>query len=312
VNKPVSLDNLKGRRIITPTLPKVKICIPYYGGLPSVCVYITEEIIGRGIPGYSVDIVKKESTIIQFARNEMINEGLHHSQYDVLFFLDSDMGFEFEEMGKRDSLGLCRPVSLIKKILDNDLDICGGLYCQRKAPHRPLVFKWSPFNYTAAWEHWFDYPEGGVHEVDGIATGFLAIKSKVFRAFEEDNHKKEEILKAFKKEDISGLPPAVRDYLGIVKPTIYPPFWLDNTYNKLDDDYMKVGEDMYFCREAQRLGFKIHCDFSVQLGHETKKMITPQQYVHAYRAQLLAGREVWAAGAAERIKEIEKEAANVG
>jgi glycosyltransferase involved in cell wall biosynthesis len=302
-----------GKKIISLSgakLPRVKIAVPFYDSLPVKMVELIEQIIMGGIPGYRAAVIRKESTIIQFARNELVDEP-PSLEYDYLFFIDDDMGYDEERFRSQVDVDVNGKtykvpyvISLIKRIVDHDLDICAGYYTQRCAPHMPLVYKkLYPGTNDGPWVHVLDPPADGVHEIDAVATGFLCIKRRVIDAFKEEFKKREAILRrfqewcgtdgkaaAFKRLDI---PLEVIQYLHICKPDLHPPFWVDTLWDPSQNKWVNVGEDIYFCREAQRLGFKIHCDFGVGLGHETRKWITPEQYVHAYKEQTIKSHLEW-------------------
>lgn len=275
--------------------PVVKIAIPFYDHLPEQCIFWLENMFSQGMPGYDVFVVKRHSTIIQFARNELVVEP-KQLDWDFLFFIDDDVGFLPQEAGERDLNNLVKPISLMKVILDHNLDICGGLYCSRGKPYPPLIFKELSAidkNNNPIYTHYLDYPLDKLIKVDAIGTGWLCIKKRVFDKFDEEMARREKVRDNYldwSKKNAEKLQKPLREYLNISKAEINPPFWLDLVWDESKGEYAKVGEDIYFCREAKKLGFDIWCDTRVKLGHETKIMITPDDYQRYYKDDLLKRR----------------------
>lgn len=287
MGKIVTLDNL--RKVAGDRRPRVKICIPFYDSVALPAIRFTEHLQTFGIPGYRPILAKKPSTIIQFARNEMVEEP-KGMEWDYIFFLDDDVGFEQEDMNTMvevsdglERVQLPLVLAYMKAILDHRMPICAGYYCARGGDNLPLVFQEIHANDKYVWRNILEPPEEGVYEVDAVATGFLCIKKSVFDAFEDDLNRKQAVVnkfRAWRKDNPDfDMPKPLREFLDISKPTVYPPFWLDYIEDPWDDKFNKVGEDIYFCREAKRLGFRIAVDFSIRLGHESKRFVTPDDYL---------------------------------
>ncbi|MEW6014163.1 MAG: hypothetical protein AB1690_02450 [Candidatus Zixiibacteriota bacterium] len=284
----------------------MKICIPYYDSLPQQMIEFRDVLLNGGIPGYQIMVDTQEGALIHFLRNEFVTD-TPQLQWDFLFFLDDDMGFQKEEFrsntvvdfeGKK--LALPYMLELMKRILDHNLNICGGLYCQRGAPYLPQVFKLAiPDRQEGPWINILNPPDEGVLEVDAIGTGFLCIKRQVFDAFSAEHERRLIIKRNYENflkdnpEVLRGLSEELKKYLEIAKPQINPPFWFDHVYDPTRGTWGDVGEDIYFCREAQKLGFKIYCDFSVQLGHMTLSYRTPAQYKYAFMKDQLMQHKAW-------------------
>lgn len=92
------------------------------------------------------------------ARNQAV-KGLLQSDCTHILFIDSDQ---------------ILPELTLSRLLQHDVDIVGGLYCRKLAPHTPLTFMLTPQGYR--WE----FPKHRLQEVDAIATGCLLIKRRVF------------------------------------------------------------------------------------------------------------------------------------
>ena len=295
-------------KIITPgrkKAPIVKICVPYYNNVPIEMMEIWEHLHMKGIPGYKVMLTRQVSTIITFARNQLVEEP-PQLPWDFVFFIDDDMGFE-EQLRRsmvvveHEGVEYKVPymVGEFKKILDHNKDICGGWYCQRSDPHAPLVFDlMDENNQEGPWVHCFYTPNEGLQKVDALATGFLCIKRTVFDAFKErwgqrlnirDNY-----LDWLKANDLKSLPFPVREYLEkCARADMFEPFWIDRIYDRTQDKWLNVGEDIFFCREARKMGFDIWVDWSVMVGHLTRLYFHPETYREAYMPRAIEHHLEW-------------------
>ena len=283
--------------------PIVKVGIPYYGSIPHSAYVIAQELAANGIPGYRTYLVPHPTSLLQFGRCNIVEEP-EGIPWDFLFFLDTDMGFGLQEMAPTDQGDLLKPIVQMKQILDHGLDICGGVYCGHQPPHLPHLYRrprredgsLATEGYLAV----VDYPENEVIEVDAIGTGFLCIKNRVFHAFSRELQRRMQINRQFQEwkeaqeggslADIPGIPDIVRKYIDISKPDLHKPFWLDFIYDDIKKKWSMMGEDMFFCREAQNLGFKIHADTGVEVGHLTEWYLSPDQYKKHYRPEAIESR----------------------
>jgi hypothetical protein len=151
--------------------------------MPQPGMILNEQLIYYGIPGYNIHIFKQQSTIIEFARNDLVNVE-PDLDYDFVFFIDADIGFDKDTMTILGIDGIPIMIKKMKQILDHDLFICGGYYTMRAPPHLPNVLAhlegdvYSPI---------LKPPSEGVYEVGALATGFLCIKKVVFDKFKAKN-----------------------------------------------------------------------------------------------------------------------------
>lgn len=181
-----------------------------------------------------------ENVLTSAARNQ-IAAGMLKSSAEWLFFMDDDMLYP--------SLALIR-------LLHDRVDVVGGTYFQRFAPHPIVAYEYGGkdekglYQYRPIQEEWERYarehkdaiPIGedkpfvgailgkdGLMEVGGIGTGCLLIKRKVLERVGEP--------------------------------------WFG---------YQEGGsEDLYFCRRAREVGFKVHVDLGVVCGHISKTVAGP-------------------------------------
>lgn len=282
--------------------PRVKIAVPFYDSLPENFTMFAENMVYHGIPGYNVALTKKHSTIIQFARNELLREpeGL---EWDYVFFLDDDLGFDKQTLSSRvpvkhpDGRMVEIPYmnALMKRILDHGKHICAGWYCQRGGDYLPLVFEEHVKDGQPALFNIIEPKDEGVEQVAAVATGFLCIHRDVIRSFDRERDQHVHIWRQFEKwreaNSLDDFPPEVKAYLEASKPAINPPFWLEETWDPYTEKWLSCGEDVFFCREARRLGYEIWVDWSVSLGHEGKLFITPEHFKANNQQRYLADRE---------------------
>lgn len=130
--------------------------------------------------------------------------------YTHLFFIDSDMCFSAEVLGR---------------FLTDDKDIVGAHYNMR---HLPLESTMKLINEEGKYLAETREMPKELFKVHALGTGCLLIKTDVFRKMSE------------------------------------PWFW----YGDSDKKETWVGEDIYFCEKAQKFGYDIWCDPTVQVGHE--------------------------------------------
>ena len=283
-----------GKPVLINTEPVVKVGIPFYGGIPASMSQLMAELLVQGLPGYKVLVTTHQSALLTHARNHLIEEpeGIH---FDYLFQIDSDMGFQ-GDVPQFDERGLVPMAAAMKRILDRRLDICGGLYVRHEAPHTPHIYRWArdaEGNRLGTFQAILDFPEDQVIEVDAVGTGFLCVKRQVFYAMGKELQRRIKVAQRFeewRKEQTADLPKELTEYLDISQAQIHKPFWLDHFYDPIAHKWTMMGEDMFFCREAQKLGFKIHCDTGARIGHKTDWYVDPDFYERFWKAETIAAR----------------------
>lgn len=103
------------------------------------------------------------SSLIYDSRNRIAKQAISCGA-DYLICLDSDMQFATDTITK-----------LIND-LESGADIVSGLYFKRVAPFNPVVYK--SIKGTKA-EHYDDYPQNSIFEVDGFGFGCVGMKTEV-------------------------------------------------------------------------------------------------------------------------------------
>lgn len=125
------------------------------------------------------------------------------------------------------------PPDVLARLAAHDVDVVGALYFRRVAvdsPSEPTPLLWRIGQ--NGYEFMHDYPKGQLVECDGVATGAICIKRKVFRMIEEK----------------------VEPY----------PFFRYNYRNGLDQF---PTEDVDFSARVTQAGAKIFCDTSLVTKH---------------------------------------------
>jgi len=225
----------------------VKITIPIicYGG--TVHAHYMQGMLGlvnqlsqKGIDG-DCPLIWFES-LISRARNASAAAALANNS-DYLFFIDTDVIFN--------------PRDLFK-LLEADKDICVGLYPKKYISQQKLDFLFKKFSkLPSCWKELVGDLSSEIKpqqlnkiiEVNYAATGFMLIKTKVFK---EIAKQKPEIKY---KNDIDG-------YMS----------YGDNFYDffrcQVNPDTKKYeSEDYGFCKLWQECGGKIHAIPEIKLGH---------------------------------------------
>lgn len=235
-------------------MDKANICIatPCYGGMMSA--YYTNSIINLmkdAIPkGYKIDIktIGNES-LVQRARNNLVDIFLSNSDYTHLFFIDADIGFHYTS---------------IYRLVNENKDVAVGLYPMKDInwkyvkdtaqnhPDKPLEqFSLNyVINFVKKGQQIHNVNNHCFVELETAGTGFMCIKRNVFIRMREKypnltyrcntlmNNKIERKLK-------------------------YAFFHCDIDPN--NEEYMS--EDYYFCKKWRSMGGKIWGDIKTDLTH---------------------------------------------
>ena len=142
---------------------KLGICLPMYGAIaPNFFVNFLNRLheLYTNDRNYSVKIYMKTCTVIDRARNELVQDAIKDN-CDYLLFLDSD---------------ILMPSGAIDKLIDMNEDIVSGLYFAKGKPYLPVarLIKDGKHLYLED----FDY--NTVIDVAGVGMGMCLIKTSVF------------------------------------------------------------------------------------------------------------------------------------
>jgi len=153
------------------------------------------------------------------ARNGCVKKMLDNKECTHLFFMDSDMVF---------------PEKTLEKLLEHDKDVVGGYYVRKRKGFLPNAFL---LGHRPGGKYVTEHVNE-MKEVEGIGTGCLLIKRKVFENIECP--------------------------------------WFEYKWNKDPDGHM-VTEDLIFCQKVKEKGYEIWCDGTIKCGHVNQFIIWPTE-----------------------------------
>jgi len=103
----------------------------------------------------------QEACYVDNSRDKIVKVALREKASHIMF-IDSDMEF---------------PPTAIQQLLEADKDIIGGLYPRRQYPYRPTINNVDGKRIVVP----SSYPTDRLFEVDATATGFMLVKTSVFK-----------------------------------------------------------------------------------------------------------------------------------
>lgn len=169
------------------------------------------------------------------ARNHIVREYLDIEEGPpVLVFVDDDVGWSGEDL-----------IKLVRHC-DADHPIVGGVYPLKSKDMRedyPVRLRNTPTQQA---------DKKGLLEVDGLPTGFIAIRREVIVALDALDHKRRYWTKSQTRDE--------RPMTSIFEREFVP-----GRNGEIDQRY---GGDYNFCRKARKLGFKSFCDPEMYFTHE--------------------------------------------
>lgn len=174
---------------------KLAIAIPNTGVIKAQTVFCLVRAL-KDFP-YDYTVFFKEGSILHSMREELAQKSLDLGCTHLLF-IDSDMFFEKDA---------------IIKLIKRNKDIIGVNYNRRKINGGSTVS--NPIK------------KNGLSKCEAVATGFMLIKTDVFRAMEHQWF-----------------------------------FWESDKQGKI-----LTGEDYWFCRKAKEMGYNIYVDFTLDIKH---------------------------------------------
>jgi hypothetical protein len=183
---------------------KVAIVVPSHADVPMQFALALAGLVGTcTCSGVGIAMVNIQGVYLPVIRTSGVKKALDLGATHVLF-VDSDMSF---------------PVDGLHRLLRADRDIIGANYVRRQAPHDSL----------AKAKNGKDQDISGVVEVARLPTGFMLIKTDVFKCV--------------------------------------PQPWFATPWN--DDNEQITGEDYYFCDKARSHGLLIwmDADLSASIVH---------------------------------------------
>jgi len=136
----------------------ILIGMPCYGGIVSDKTSLSLFNLGKALVRRNIDhgiLVTANESLITKGRSTIANYFLYNTNFDYLFFLDSDIGFDAND---------------VIKMYDYNLDMVSGPY-----PMKSIPLKW---NYTISNPRKSNPP---LITIDRIGIGFTLIHRKVFQ-----------------------------------------------------------------------------------------------------------------------------------
>lgn len=171
--------------------------------------------------------------LISRSRSRAATFFLEKTQDDILMFIDDDVVIDTLDATK-----------LMHEAWQLKLPIVGAAYVTKSKGNpgfaiRPLTNNEIEFG-----------ANGKIHEMRSISTGCMVIRREVLRKFVNENI----------------APKCVHGG------SYYYPFF-QHEKMVIDGQWEDVSEDWYFCEKARKLGYSVHCDTTIKLGH-----IGPYEY----------------------------------
>jgi len=122
---------------------------------------VADLIALSGAIEYPAKIHFQSNCYVHDARNKIAREALAIGA-EYLMFIDADMSF---------------PPDGVNRLVADDKDIVGGVYYRRQKPHLPTFSVLDGKKMVIPDQ----FPKDELFEVFGLATGFMLIKTKVFK-----------------------------------------------------------------------------------------------------------------------------------
>lgn len=232
---------------------QVAICIPSGRQWEADMAITLSAIASRAVAhGMRTITINEKNSIIAQARNSMAENAMNNGATHV-FWCDTDN---------------VPPIDVIKRLLDHDKDIVGGIYCKRVPPYELLGVPFAPI----------DFAKKGIVPFWLMPGGCMMVKAKVYRTIPKpwyfDSIRREgNPMEAFLL--------TLQDHFHLDFPDhLVTQISQDQTLNewliKEEEEHKTkfwggnyMGEDYNFCLKAQRYGFQVWCDLdlSLELGH---------------------------------------------
>jgi len=195
------------------------ILVPCNGGIEPKCDEALRILESRG---YEVWRTVGFSCISQ-GRSKMTYDAIYRRGFKEILWIDSDIVFNPDD---------------VDRIIAHNLPLVGAAYPMKGWP----VMTVAPINQN---EIVFDEYNGGLIEVEALATGFLYIKSEVF----------------FKLKERFNLPICNTSFSAETIPFFRPEIWSENGTD------LFLGEDFSFSKNCKAIGYKPMLDTRIKLKH---------------------------------------------
>lgn len=193
-----------------PNRPKVGVVVPLSWEYSH---RFFRQSIGRMQRWDGCDVIEIDGGTVYQLRNTGIEMAQDMGMEGVLF-CDADMTF---------------PPDALKRLVDHNLPIVGGLCTKRRKPFSPVLYRRISGKYQLMQPSEGD---SGLFPVDATGGAFLYVSMEVFDK-------------------------------------IHRPWFINREIedNGICDENDFLGEDLNFCRKAQEAGYDIYVDLSLKIGH---------------------------------------------
>lgn len=208
----------------------VLIAMPCYGGMVSDKTAKGLFNLGKELRTAGIDhglLTMANESLVTKARSRIANFFMNNTEYERILFIDSDIGFNSED---------------VFKLLSSDKDIVCGAYPMKGIPLR--------YNYNLSNP---EVKENDLIKIENIGFGFACIQRKVFESVIQ---KYGEELKYHPATNNSSYPPTEREYHNSY-----------HYFLELKKDMVYLPEDFSFFERARSVGYEAWLNTTIRLAH---------------------------------------------
>ncbi len=208
----------------------VLICVPCYGGNVSDKTLTSIFNLGKTLVRNNINhglLTTANESLISKGRSKMANFFINNTDYEYLFFLDADVGFNADD---------------VLKLLNHKKELVCGAY-----PMKTIPLKWN-FTLSEPIKR-----EGSLVAIEKIGIGFSLIHRSVF---DKLTKKYGEELKYFPKEESIGHQ--------ITEKEMFNSY---HFFSELKEDNVYLPEDLSFFTRVKKCGVQPWMDVSINLCH---------------------------------------------
>jgi hypothetical protein len=206
------------------------IALPCYGGIVSDKTAKGLFNLGKELRTAGIDhglLTMANESLITQGRSKMANFFMNNTEYERIFFIDSDIGFTSED---------------VFNLLKHDKDIVCGAYPMKSIPLR--------YNYNISKP---EISENELIKIENVGFGFAMIKRKVFEDIVKSYG---EELKYYPPSNNSNYPPTEKEYNNSY-----------HYFLELKKDMNYLPEDFSFFERAKNVGYSAWLNTNIRLAH---------------------------------------------
>jgi len=245
--------------------PSVFFGLPAYGGMHPACVMgllDTQKVFAEHGMSFSYMMLTNES-LIPRGRNGIVRAFLD-STADRLFFIDSDIGFDGQQ---------------VLRMLAHDRDVIAGCYRKKRLNETSFAVNWLPSADGTARRD----PRTGAIEARHLATGFMCIKRHVLEAM------------------CAALPHLIYRDMQHQPKAGEPPRFGYGLFDLYTDPVTlePLSEDYAFCNRWRTLGGEVWADPGIILEHYGTVPLVGDPMEHLGDGQAMAEVAGWRAAATQ-------------